>query len=365
MCLIRVCFLNMDTDEQSGRKLIEKWRQLRIRCQSYADRLQVLRLAYALHIFLVSIWRGVLLGLQRVPRPAMLCYMSDGWSAFTWTTNRVRCGNGFVESWHLERIEYLLQRAVLRVAKPGGGSTAAIMVSNPRPLLHGKGALAIYKCFDEFHKPLREFTVAACILFCVFDGLHLTSMARLIMGRRVLFYEYLQRTGQLFDHIQDLTDFTFFIHCVAHVFSLALKWGLSPWCTKDLLKDIHVAIKACARSSYALSDQFDLFLSTRVVSYGTSTPSPATLSYRMQLWRLVIRDPRLLELFEESGFFYDASDQLVYVFDFSWLVMIGKNVCSSSSSVHSIFQISAKRDGLASDSRFLHGLHLCCAAWTT
>jgi hypothetical protein len=113
----------------------------------------------------------------------------------------------------------------------------------------------------------------------------------------------LQRTGQQGDGLQDLTDFILFIHCVAHVFSLSMKWGLAPWSTKDILSNIHIAIKACNRSSYALYDQFDLFLSSRVVSYGSSTPSPSTLQCRMQLWRLIIRDPRLLEIFEESGFF--------------------------------------------------------------
>ena len=134
----------------------------------------------------------------------------------------------------------------------------------------------------------------------------------MIGARRQLYYESLS----LFDHADDpssvanrklleLLEFHFFIHCLGHVFSLATKWGIQPWSSKDILEAVHITLKSCSNSSYALRDQVDEFIQTRTVAF-SCRPDAATLDHRCRVWRLLIKDATLIELLEATGFWYHA-----------------------------------------------------------
>ena len=86
-----------------------------------------------------------------------------------------------------------------------------------------------------------------------------------------------------------------------------------PWCSKDIVSNVHIAVKSCSQSAYAIRDQFEFFILTRVVAFGTP-PDRITIESRMLLWRFIIRDATLLEHFEESGFWFDPQSELIYCF---------------------------------------------------
>ena len=302
-----------------GLSAIERWRILKNHAMSVADKNEILRVSKALIVFFGEVWNRVLLCSSSAASPVMLCYMSDGWSSFVWSTHFDMLGKKRVESWVRERIEFLSQRAVLKAFGVGDEVIGAIRFAPPCPLLHGKTSWQIFSAYTQFHEPLRRFTSHPCITFLVFDGLHRNSLTRLARARRKLFYECRRLSvgdGDEMDInslLEEKTDVILSIHCLGHVFSLGTKWGIAPWATKDIIDSIHIGIKSCHNSSYALHDQIDVFLRTRLVPFSVR-PSVQTMDDRCMVWRLLVRDPTLLEIAEESGFWFGPITQLAYVY---------------------------------------------------
>ena len=227
-----------------------------------------------------------------------------------------------MHAWARERKEFVLQRGILKVARSNGMVDAATMFSAPRPLHHGKAAWNLLTTFSEFHLPLRHFTKGPCLVVAIFDGLHCSSLRRMIPARQRLYYEQLrlsaERDGDA-DAVRELdtglleqTDNSIVLHCVMHVFNLALKWAVSPWSSADYLENFHIAIKSCNRSSWAIHDQIHSFIRAHVVPY-TIVPGTATLAGRAKLWQLIVRGASFLELFEESWFWFDPTLNLVFI----------------------------------------------------
>ena len=159
--------------EDDGRTAVEKWRQLKHRCRTYMERLHVLQVACAIHLVFQQKWNHELAQLQVSSAPAMLCYMSDGWSAWLWKVSRRQNGRSASMTWSHERTEFLLQRALLKIEMTGG-TEAAIWFDPPRPMTEGKTAWHVYSALDEFHLPLRHYTRGPTVFFGIFDGLHLS-----------------------------------------------------------------------------------------------------------------------------------------------------------------------------------------------
>ena len=173
-----------------GIELFAHWRQLKNKVTSYCDRLQVATVARTGHLYLDAAWRKLLARSDADPSPIMLCYMSDGWSAFVWQVKKTWIGEKSVQVWTREKQEFLLQRGILKKASPTGVE-AAMLFKAPRPLLHGKNAWNMFRYCTGFHAPLRDFSHGPTILFCAFDGLHLAPLKRMIEARRRLYYECL------------------------------------------------------------------------------------------------------------------------------------------------------------------------------
>ena len=211
-------------DGGPAHNLVDFWRHLGNRATTYEQHTQILKLSKALSSYSDGIWNSLLLSLASNPRPVMLCYMCDGWSAWTWTVIRDWMKGTCVEEARLERMEYLLERGILRIASANGSSSAALRVTAPRPMLDGKCGWNIFQSLTEYHKPLRMYTTGPCMLFVCLDGAHLSTVEDLVKARRQLYYEHWRHQGDEDLHSES-TDFVFFFHCVAHVFSLALKWG--------------------------------------------------------------------------------------------------------------------------------------------
>ena len=92
-------------------------------------------------------------------------------------------------SWTRERLEFLLERAVLKVLRGDGTIDAAIKFSEPRGMWRGKAGWEIFTCFTEFFPPLRGFTSGPCVTFGVFDGLYVVMLERLMRARHAARYE--------------------------------------------------------------------------------------------------------------------------------------------------------------------------------
>ena len=174
-----------------GLDAAEKWRQLKNHVQSYSDSLEVFRVAKTIIAYLRSVWDRILGSLADDPAPVMLSYMSDGWSAFIWKVFVEVLNGKPTQQWCRERTEFLQQRGILKSIRPGGKIDAAIRVVPPCPLYHGKTSWQIFASFTAFHKPLRLFTKGAVLTIGCFDGLHKSSLERLMRAHRTLMYEHL------------------------------------------------------------------------------------------------------------------------------------------------------------------------------
>jgi len=298
------------------------WRALKNKVTTYAERLQVSRVARTVYVTFRNKWYGLLADLQTDPSPVMLNYMSDGWSAFMWQVNKTQCGRRSITTWTRERQEFVLQRGILKVAKVRG-IVGAMLFEAPRPLLHGRSAWNMLTAFEEFMPPLRSFTTGPCVTFAVFDGLQKAPLRRMILAKNELRYERetitsgVEMDGTFLQEniptlMNALTDFVFIIHCIMHVFNLALKWGVAGTCSTEIQENLHIAIRSCNQSTWALHDQFDIFVLTRAVPMA-ALPDQATLDARAATWRLVLRDPDLLDILEESLAWWDPVLQLLYV----------------------------------------------------
>jgi hypothetical protein len=54
-------------------------------------------------------------------------------------------------------------------------------------------------------------------------------------------------------------------------------------------------------------------LRTRVVAFHTLSEA-SLVEARLRIWRLVVRDPRMIEICEDSGFWYDPQSEIIYVY---------------------------------------------------
>ena len=209
---------------------MQRWRSLKTFATSYTQRCEVLKLAKSLGVFLRRSWDQILQSVRDSGAPIMLCYMSDGWSAFSWKSVKYKLDGKAIADWQRERSEYLTERGILKCSESLGVTESAISIVAPRPLYHSKTAWNMFTCYLDFHPSLRAFSTGPIVTFGCFDGLHLSSMKRMMHGRRQLYYEYLESTATDADCLgitrsQKLIDFIFTIHCVAHAFSLAVKWA--------------------------------------------------------------------------------------------------------------------------------------------
>jgi hypothetical protein len=296
------------------------WRQLQNKVANYTQRMQVCRLARATYTYFLLKWNALLATLHDDPSPVMLTYMSDGWSAFIWQVKVMRSGNKTIQTWERERQEFVLERGILKVEK-GDRIEAAMLFGAPRPLLHGKTAWNMFTSFVDFSAPLRTFTTGACVLFAVFDGLQKEPLKRMLKARRILYYEYIRIQAADSTAASDqsnaidlamLTDFIIVMHCIMHVFNLCLKWGVYLHVSPDILENLHIAVRSCNQSTWAINDQLQLFINSRVVPL-VEFPDHATLEGRAATWRLIVRDPDLLDLLAESSLWWDPILQLLYV----------------------------------------------------
>lgn len=296
------------------------WRQLKNKVTNYTERMQVCTLARTIHTFFLLRWTALLTTLHHDPSPVMLTYLSDGWSAFIWQVKVMRSGNKTIQTWERERQEFVLERGILKVEK-GDRIEAAMLFGAPRPLLDGKTAWNMYTTFVQFSPPLRTFTTGACVLFAVFDGLQKECLKRMLNARRTLYYEHLRCQAEdstapidqsNVTYLAMLTDFVIVMHCIMHVLNLCLKWGVYLHVSPDILENLHIAVRSCNQSTWAINDQLQLFINSRVVPL-VELPDHATLEGRAATWRLIVRDPDLLDLLVESSLWWDPVLQLLYV----------------------------------------------------
>jgi hypothetical protein len=305
----------------TGLGLLTKWRKNNLCAVSKRERTEVLTLAKTITQHFNTIWNGMLTHLKQWPKPAMMCYMSDGWSRKVWQRLDTVVDGKRVQSCGRVTKEMLLERAMLKVLD-GDTIRACIHVSAPRQLTNGKTAFDIFSCMNEFERPLRMVNRGPCLNFNVWDGMHFAALLRLAMARQRLFYEAFGTSGGLLaiedgsdqpvDNLAELTDFTLGMRCMSHIFSLCTRWGLSPWCSQERLDCLHISIKSLSNCGTDLIQHIEPMVSQRLAFYSMPTDFD-TIDSRHQYWNLMVQDPVLAQRFCDIGFWYDFDAELILV----------------------------------------------------
>ena len=155
------------------------------------------------------------------------------------------------------------------MASENTGTRSAILFSGPRRMLHGKTMWNFSQALTQRHAPLRFFSDGPVVQWYCFDGLHFLGLLRRAKAYHRLQYDRAIDEDAAPCNVEHVVpyrseiDFTLGIHCVMHVLSLAVKWGVTPFSSTDIVDDMHVCIQSLQNSSCAISDHIPEFLHGR------------------------------------------------------------------------------------------------------
>lgn len=79
-----------------------------------------------------------------------------------------------------------------------------------------------------------------------------------------------------------------------------------------MLESRHVGMKACSNCGEALHKHIELFVGTRVALYEKPT-KVEEVENRRRGWTIPSADPRLVDSFMDSGFWYDPETELLCI----------------------------------------------------
>ena len=96
------------------------------------------------------------------------------------------------------------------------------------------------------------------------DGLHAGQFDRWMRCRHSLLYR-LDPQLELRDPLAEEKEWACGLRCVSHSASSAIKWGLAPFMSSDLLDDVAIAIMSLQNSGSELLKVAPMFVRTRVV----------------------------------------------------------------------------------------------------
>ena len=195
-------------------------------------------------------------------QPILFQYMSDGWSGWTHSHEKLRIDGKLHKIQTRRRPEFCLERVLIRSALPDTG--VFMIIGAARIMLDGKGHQNFFTALTEFckHPRLLNHRGVLSELYS-FDGLLHTSMMRLIHGRHHMMYSREYGPGELADDSEStllyLLNWVEGFGCGAHAASKAIEWGLSSVCYPTAVDDWHIAFESVRNSSadlFALIPQF-------------------------------------------------------------------------------------------------------------
>jgi hypothetical protein len=239
-------------------------------------------------------WAALLQSAIETRDPILYTYGSDGWGA-TIPEAYMPCIAGHrIFRLGMVRCEFLLERAILKTIDRTGDIRSAIKMKAPRTMDNGKLCFNIYTAAMEF-LPILKPTCPGNIVINVYlqDGLHAAGFGKHMSATHELHWDL---------NIDDLDpadcyeasqlDWAFFIKCVGHVTSNALKWGLSAVLEDGMNDEVTMAIRSLRNSSKEFFKIIDKFLYHRMRYHPTTDELQ-----RAEFWKAIgVHDDILDEL---------------------------------------------------------------------
>ena len=242
---------------------------------------------------------------QAPTAPVMCMYSSDGWTAFTTVRTSSLCGPHVrVDNRGRVRLEFCLERAVVRQLRPSGKTIVMVMARMPLGMNTGRRHGNFFTAAVHFMPTLADLGARGVkIQMFSLDGLHYSSFMRIMRGRFAL-----RCSGG--EHFHDELDrLLFWVHewvignkCKSHACSNAVVWSLKRYSTGQLQEDCHIAIKSLRNTSGDLVSMLGCFISTRaagVVRY-------ADAAHVETFWKFCLISEDLLPFFIAADPFWDG-----------------------------------------------------------
>lgn len=194
-------------------------------------------------------------------RPVLISYQCDGWG--TNIGGRSVRAHGSVTVRHHGRFreEFLLQRVVLRLRRPGVGDDMRMVMFPPRPLTEGKGSWNVWSAASEALGTLRSLghSGIAVTVYLQDGALHESTFTK-FRGKHMAWYDHDLGADRGDGRFLQLSDWVIGVQCTAHACSNALRWGLMSHFEKHQVEDAHIVVQSLINSSMGLHDRLDLFV---------------------------------------------------------------------------------------------------------
>ena len=193
--------------------------------------------------------------------------------------------------------ELLVQHAFYRYIDHMGVAHTAVLLRDPLPLTHGKGAWALFSCAADFAKTLRQRGHrGTAIQHYTFDRAAFSALQRMCKQRHIqlapCFGEPSEGTSSVLLNLQEWVVST---GCALHDAHNALKWGLhQQFVNADLMKGLYIVIESL-RNSYGqvLSYLGDWIVRSLQFVPDENLPSEEE---RAVLWTALGLDPTLVDV---------------------------------------------------------------------
>ena len=230
--------------------------------------------------------------------PCLMSYSSD----CTPISSRVRTKRKLTEHTTISREgqqdhELLVQHAFYRFIDHMGVAHSAVLLRDPQPLTHGKGAQALLSCGIGFAKTLRQRGHRGiAVQHYTFDRAGFSALQRFFKQRHIqmapTFGGAADGTSSVLLNLQEWICAT---GCALHDSHNALKWALhQQFCNTELTKGLYIVVESL-RNSYG---QLLQYLGNWVVRSLQFVPDEnlPPVEDRTILWTALGLDPTLVEV---------------------------------------------------------------------
>ena len=231
-------------------------------------------------------------------RACLQIFQSDGWSTDMRTWYRSRSEGVDVSRVGRLRTEFVVQRTMIKAAV-GGQMELGIKLERPRSLWNKKCVDIWSAACDHAGMLKLQGHTGISLTMYIQDGLFEVPFAKRMKARHSLFFTPgvcpLEFASPIDRDLAEMKDWVFSSRCMAHICSLALKWGMKRLVTSEnLLEDVHMIISALLRGSTGLLKNIPHFLITFAVF---DRPDPADEDALERMWESLDVAQRDLHLF--------------------------------------------------------------------
>ena len=250
-------------------------------------------------------------------RPILCSYSNDGTPLRAVTRKTTTGSMGKVTREGGAGHELLVQRAVYRTRDSTGGWKTLMDMRDPLPLVHGKGADAIFSAAAEFQKTLRQMGHAGiAVQHYGFDRALHTPLVRRFKQHHALLASAGEGTvtaGESplpFD--PPMLEWILDTGCVNHDCHNALKWGMMEWIADEsLMSTVYIVIESIRNGFSLVEAELGLWLA-RVVMWVDDEDLIDPLE-AAALWASLGVEPRWVDHLVDMGVLWISGRLLVRI----------------------------------------------------